>query len=312
MDFFDFLSKFLQEFYWEIILGLVVSVLAGMYIFGRNRFRRWQFSRKINPKFEKAIKVYEKEILPEFIETKPKVKILSSRDEIPEDLPFGYIFVLEGEEELIWSTLIAYLPVSSSLKKIRILFDESLRKSMFNLLSYELGLKLGMEDLAVNFRDDAMRKYPEDFRVMENMYEDGKLTTVILPEASKRLQITRGHISSSDVEEFSILVRKIANINASVVRIGTLTNVQKCVEEIVTTDRGVVLLARGRWIEKAIEFSERLQKENYEKIPGIELELSNPEEGIWHFEYPEPNDVPFMRIWLRKKMTDNPKKSKIF
>ena len=169
-----FVSNLIQESLWEIFIGSIVLIIGAIYFFGWNKIRRWWFKRKIRPSFDKSISRYE-EILPDFVEEKPKIKVIDKDDKIPEDIPFGYIFIPEGEEELIWSTLITYIPVSSSMKGIRILFDENLRKALFDLLSYKLGLKLNMENLAVDFRDNALRKYREDFELIEKMADLAKL-----------------------------------------------------------------------------------------------------------------------------------------
>lgn len=165
-------------------------------------------------------------------------------------------------------------------------------------MSYELGMKLGKENLAVKFRDNALNKYKEDFQAMEKIYDDRKLTMIILAEASFRYRRSNGHITSSDVEEFSTLVRKIAKIDATVVRIGrTISYVN--IKKILDSKRGVVLLARGKNIPIAIDVSEKLQEKGYTKIPESDLGMPNPETGIWYFEYPKPDTVPFMRIWLQ-------------
>ncbi len=288
----------LLEFLEGIILFIIIGIITFVGVFGRNKIRKWLFSRRIKPKLEEALSVYEKEIIPEYVTTKLKIKVIQKTEEIPEDQPFGYIFVPEGEEELIWNTLIAFLPISSSLRRIKILFDENLRGSLFDLLSYELGMKLGKENLAVKFRDNALKKYKEDFQAMEKIYEDRKLTLIILSEASFRYRRSNGHITSSEVDEFSTLVRKIAQIDATVVRIGRAP-ISKYVDEILANKRGVVLLARGKNIERAVGVSEKLKEEGYIEVPKRELGLPNPETGIWHFEHPEVNEVPFMRIWLR-------------
>lgn len=248
-----------------------------------------------------AFAVYDEEILPEFVETKPKLKVVKRKEELPAELPFGYIFVPEGEEELIWSTLIAYIPVSASLKRIRILFDESLRKSMFDFLSYQLGLKLGKEEIAVSFRDNALKDRPEDFQTMEKLYNDGKLTYVILAEASIRMRKTMGHPSVSDVEEFSTLVRKIAEVDAEILRIGK-GRTSYYVENALKKKRGVILLARGYYINTAIEVADQLCQKGWKKFSQGELGFSNPEEGIWYFERPKKHkQIGFMRIWLKKE-----------
>ncbi|GAI41803.1 unnamed protein product [marine sediment metagenome] len=177
------------------------------------------------------ISLYEIEILPEFVDEKPEIKVYGEKDKIPEKVPFGYIFVPEGDEVLVWSTFIAYIPVSSSLKGIKVLFDENLRKALFDILSYKLGLKLKMENLAVCFRDNALRKYQEDFELIEKLYNDDKLTTV-LREASERVRQTKGDISTNDIKEFSTLVRKISEIDVKVIRVGDY-DVSKDVDEVV-------------------------------------------------------------------------------
>jgi len=297
LDLLRFFEEFFREFYWEIILAVIVTILASIAVFWRNRIRKWRFSRRVKPKLDKALSVYENEIIPEYVTTKPKIKVIQKTEEIPEDQPFGYIFVPEGEEELIWKTLIAFLPISSSLRRIKILFDENLRGSLFDLLSYELGMKMGKETLAVKFRDNAIKRYKEDFQAMEKVYEDRKLTLIILSEASFRYRQSNGHITSSEVEEFSTLVRKIAQIDAVVVRVGQKP-ASMYLKKILASKRGVVLLARGNNIVRAIEISEKLQEKGFTEIPKKELGLPNPETGIWYFEYPDPGEVPFMRIWL--------------
>jgi len=292
----EFLKRFLEEFYWEIIFLILFVIIGAVYLFGRNKIRKRLLLRKVAPKVKEVISVYEKEILPDYVEAKPKIIVAQQTKELPKELPFGYIFVPEGQEELMWNTLIAYVPLSCSLKKIKLLFDEPLRKSLFDVLSYELGMRLEKENLAVTYRDHGLREYRDDFKTMEQLYEDKKLTTIILLEASLRLRKSKGHISSSDMEEFSTLVRKIAKIDAVVLRVGIK---YIPVEEIIASKRGVVLLARGANILRAIAISEKLQENGYTKIPETELGLANPEQGIWHFEYPKVNDVPFMRIWLK-------------
>lgn len=289
----------LSDFLGEIIVAIIIAIILFLGALGRNNIRRWLFARRVKPKLQEALSVYEKEIIPEYVDAKPEIKVIQKTEEIPKDQPFGYIFVPEGEEELIWNTIVAFLPVSSSLRRIKILFDESLRESLFDLLSYELGMKLGKENIAVKFRDNALKKYKEDFQAMEKVYEDRKLTLIILQEASLRYRRSNGHITSSEVEEFSTLVRKIAQIDATVIRIGQ-PPISKYVEEILASKRGVVLLARGKNIERAVEVSERLKEKGYTEIPEKELGLPNPETGIWRFEHPKVTEVPFMRFWLQR------------
>lgn len=299
VDLFEFLKEFFREFYWEVILAIIVGILVLVGIFWRNTMRKWRFSRRITTKLNKTLSIYEKQIIPEYVTTKPKIKIIQKTKEIPTDLPFGYIFVPEGEEELIWQTLIAYLPVSSSLRRIRILFDKGLRESLFSVLSYQLGMKLGKEEIAVKFRDIALEQHEEDFEVMERVYSDGKLTHIILWEASIRFRKSKGQISTSDVKEFSTLVRKIAEIDAVVVRVGGKL-VSWYVDKTAELGRGVVLLARGKFISKAVDVTNQLLEKDYELYSSEELDFTNPEIGTWFFEV-EKGKVSFMRVWLKKK-----------
>lgn len=297
----NFLERFFWEFYWEIVFLIIIGIVGLIIAFGRRKIRRWLYSRKVTPKFNDAIGIYEKEILPDSEIIKPKIKIIQKKEEIPADLPFGYIFVPEGEEELIWSTLITYIPISSSLRKIRILFDESLRRSLFDLLSYQLGMKLGKHEFAVTYRDNAFRKYKDDFLAMEKLYDDRRLTTVILLEASYRYRRCKGHITSSEIEEFSILVRKLAEVDANVFRIGN-KSISGYVAKILESKRGAVLLAWGKNVERAIKVSEKLQENGFEVIPSTELGIENPQTGMWFFGTSSPirshRQLPFIRIWL--------------
>lgn len=293
------LENFSQELLIEICVAVFLILLGATYYFSRRRISNWWFGRKVKPKLKRAIEIYEKEILPEYVTTKPKIISVEEKSEIPPGLPFGYIFVPKGQEELIWGTLIAYLPVSSSLRRIRILFDKDLRESLFDVLSYQLGLKLGKEETAVKFRDIALEQHEEDFKVMETIYSDGKLTTIILWEASLRFKKTQGQISVSDVTEFSKLVRKISQIDAVVVRVGE-KRISRYVNEITNIGRGIVLLARGQYISKAVEIATQLLAKQYELYSPQKLGFTNPEIGTWIFEETKEK-VSFMRIWLKKK-----------
>lgn len=282
-----------------IIIAVAITILGAIAYFGRRKISNWWFGRKIKPKLKQALEIYEKEILPEYVTIKPKITPIQEKSEIPPGLPYGYIFVPKGQEELIWQTLIAYLPVSSSLRTLRILFDQNLRESLFDVLSYQLGMKLGKEEIAVQFRDIALSKHTEDFETMERIYSDGKLTHIILWEASIRFRQTGGDISTSHMKEFSKLVRKISKIDAIVVRIGKMEP-SKYVERIIKLSRGVVLLARGKNISNAVDVANQLREKGYKLYPQKELGFSNPEIGTWHFEQ-EGRKKSLMRIWLKKK-----------
>lgn len=301
MELLEFLWKLLEELYWAIITGIILMILGAVFFFGRHKIRKWLFRRKVTPKTTEALSVYEKEILPEFVESKLKIIVAKRKEELPAELPFGYIFVPEGEEELIWRTLIAYIPVSASLRRIKILFDESLRKSIFDFLSYQLGLKLGKEEIALSFRDNALRERSEDFQAVEKLYSDGKLTYVILAEASIRMQGTMQQPSVSDIEEFSTLVRKIAEIDATILRIGKWSS-SYYVEKALEKKRGVILLARGFYLKTAVEVAEGLRQRGFKNFTQDEIGFQNPEIGIWFFA--DGAKVPFMRIWLKKENAD--------
>jgi DNA-binding protein len=295
-----------NEIIFPIIGAIIIAILTGIFYFSRRRISNWWFGRKINPKLKQACDIYQKFILPEYVTVKPKIEVIEEKSEMPAHIPFGYIFIPKGQEELIWDTLIAYLPINCSLKRIRVLFDQSLRESLFDVLSYQLGMKLGKDEVAVVFRDLSLAKHKDDYEAMEKIYSDGKLTTIVLLEASIRFKKTGGNITTSDVDEFSGLVRKIAQINAIVVRVGK-QNPTYCCEEIFKTGRNVILLARGTNISGAVMVANELNKKGYELYSQDELELSNPEIGTWHFEGENKREVSFMRIWLKSKETTNGK-----
>lgn len=282
-----------------VIIAVVITILSAIIYFGRRKISDWWFGRKVKPKLKQALEIYEKEILPEYVTTKPKITPIQEKSEIPPGLAYGYIFIPKGQEELIWQTLIAYLPITSSLKTLRILFDQNLRESLFDVLSYQLGMKLGKEEIAVQFRDIALSKHAEDFETMERIYSDGKLTHIILWEASIRFRQTGGDISTSNMKEFSKLVRKISKIDANVVRIGK-KKPSKYVKDIIKSGRGVVLLARGKNISNAVDVANQLKEKGYKLYTHKELGFSNPEIGTWHFEQ-EGRMKSLMRVWLKKK-----------
>ena len=297
-NFVQFSSFF--EYLPQIIIAVIIAVVLGFLYYCRDLIKKTLFAHRVKPLLKKAVSTYEEKVLPEYVETKPKLKVVLKKEELPSEHPFGYIFIAPGEEELLWDILLAVVPISSSLKSIRILFDENLRKSLFDLLSYRLGLELGKEDIAVKFRDQAMALRPNDYEIIEKLYGGGKLTAIILMEASIRLQKTKGKPSASDVKEFSTLVRKIAEIDAEVIRVGE-RYVQTYVEEALQKKSGVILLARGDYISKAVEVATTLCTKGFQMFSEKELGFPNPEIGTWEFIEPKKKKtVSFMRIWLKR------------
>lgn len=67
-------------------MGSIILIIGAIYFFGRKNIRKWWFKRKISPSFDKSISLYE-EILPDFVEEKPKIKVIDEKDEIPEIFP---------------------------------------------------------------------------------------------------------------------------------------------------------------------------------------------------------------------------------
>jgi len=303
------LSSLFQQFGQGIVEDIVVGVIVGIVLllttaiiyFSRDRIRKWLYRRKIIPVYESMVTVYEEKVLPDYIETRPEIRVQLKKEDITLEPKFGYIFVPIDDVERGIDVLLACIPVSSSLRGIRILFDEKLRKSLFNYLSYRLGLEANQPERAVKFRDRAINEYPDEYDAIEKLYEEGKLTGIILDEAITRFRKCKGKPSTSDMKEFSTLVKKLAKMDITLIRIGE-ASVQNYVDKAVEKRRGTVLLARGYFINKAIEVADKLSEKGFEHYPPNELGLPNPEVGIWHFEYPPPgHDVPLMRIWLRLK-----------
>lgn len=287
-----------SEYLQPIIIFIALTIIGGMLYYCRDRIRKWMFARRAKPLLERALSTYERRVLPEYVEAKPKLKVVLKTNDIPTEHPFGYIFIAAGQEELLWDSLLAVVPISSSLKSIRVLFDENLRKSLFDLLSYKLSLELGKEDIAVKFRDQALSLRRKDYETVEKLYEGGKLTAIILFEASIRLRKTRGRPSVSDMKEFSTLARKIAEVEAVVVRVGDRL-VETYVQESLEKRSGIILLARGWYTSKAVDVANQLREKGFELFSEGELGFPNPEIGTWEFVEPESERVSFMRIWLK-------------
>jgi hypothetical protein len=283
---------------YPIICAIILAVLGAIAYSSRKRISNWWFGRKINPHIKQAVNVYQKIVLPGYDAIKPKVQIVEEKSEMPSTLPYGYLFIPKGQEALIWDTLIAYLPISCSLKRIRVLFDQDLRESLFDVLSYQLGMKLGKSEIAVSFRDASLARHKDDYEALEKLYLDGKLTSILLIEASIRFRKTNGNITASDVREFSTLVRKIADIDAMVIRVASHSVIS---QEVLDTKRNLILLARGRYISQAVNLATELETKGYELFSSDELEFSNPEIGTWYFEGENPHEKSYMRIWLKCK-----------
>jgi len=297
--YFLFLENFSQELLVELCVVVSLLLLGAVYYFARRRISNWLFGRKVKPNLKEAIDIYEKEILPEFVTGKPKITPIEEKGRIPPGLPYGYIFVPKGQEELIWETLITHLPASSSLRRIKVLFDKDLRESLFDVLSYQLGLKLGREEVAVKIRDIALERHEDDFEIMEKLYSDGKLTNIILWEAGYRFQKSQGQISTSNVKEFSTLVRKLAQIEATVIRVGEM-RISRYIDMILEIGGGIVLLARGQYTAKALEITAQLFEKGYELYTLEELGFANPEIGRWTFKV-KKGEVAYVRVWLKRK-----------
>jgi len=287
----------------EIIIGILGSigtslVLGLLYLF-RKRIKKWWYSRKIKPIYNSMMDTFEKKVLPDYVETRPKLEVQLEKSDIPEKPPFGYICVPAENLEAATKILLTFIPVNSSLRIIRMLFNEKLKKALFDYLSYKLAVEYERQEIAVEFRDKALREYPEEYKIIEKLDRDEKLTSVVLAEAFLRIRKTHGNPSSSDMEEFSLLVKKIAEMDVAIIRIGDLS-AQLYVDRILQMKKPVVLLARGENVNNAKKVSNKLTEIGYKLIPEKELGLQNPETGTWQFKHPPPDhEKPFIRIWHR-------------
>lgn len=299
---------FYANYFFEILIGISVIIITGLLYYFKDNIKKRLFLRKVNEVFNPLMKDYREKIMPEGEQEKPKLVALTGDVDISskEEVPFGYIFVPMENEELIKPILISNIPLSSSFKTVRILFDESLRKNLFRFLSYRLALESNETELASRIRDLSMRQETQskDFEIIEKLFNDGKLNGIVLNEAKIRLKRTGNTPTISDVKEFSRLVRKISDFDVKLIRIGRLSDlkVNSYIESCKNEKKGIVLLARGENVEKAIKVSEDLNEIDtkigisYIKYPSEELGFNNPETGKWVFE---DNEVPFIRIWLK-------------
>lgn len=296
----DFFFQFFQQYLVETTVAVTVLVLSAIVVIFRHKIERWLFARKIKPVFDPIMAAYREEILPEYVEKTPEIRVVLRKEDIPSGDLFGYIFVSAGQEELASTIFVTSIPVNSSLRRIRVLFDEDLRRALFDFLSYRLALECGKEDLAVKFRDRGLRMDPEDFQIIEKLYDDGKLTGILLNEAYSRLQRERGKPTTSTIIEFSKLARKMSELDVAIVRIGD-GSISSYIQGIKEKRGGAILLARGHYIEKAAVIAEKLRDDSFELYSPSKIGFPNPEIGTWHFLFPEEKTVPLMRIWLKRK-----------
>src|SRR4030042_6273105 len=303
-NYFPFYTEYLNE----IIIGVIIVILTGLLYYFKDSIKKRLFLRKVGKIFDPLIKNYYEKIMTEDEQEKPILVALTGEVDISskEEIPFGYIFVPMENEELIKPILISNIPISSSFKTVRILFDESLRKNLFRFLSYRLALESDETELASRIRDLSLRQESQskDFEIIEKIYNEGKLNGIVLNEAKIRLKQTNNIPTISDVKEFSRFVRKTSEFDVKLIRIGRLANssAYASIESCKTEKKGIVLLARGENVEKAIKISEDLNGIDtkmgisYIQYPSEELGFNNPETGTWYFK---GNEVPFIRIWLK-------------
>jgi hypothetical protein len=291
--------------------GLILAFLLGLGIIFRNRIIKFLFLRKVKIKiYEPLEKNYKEKIIDDEDFTSPKLIAKIGEKDITEseEVPFGYIFIPMENQQLVKPILIANLPIASTYKEIRILFDESLRKNLFRFLSYRLAIESGETELASRIRDISLKLDDgggEDFEIIEKIYFEEKLDGIVLNEARVRLRKTNNNPTVSDVREFSRFVRKISEIDVNLIRIGKLldSTIYEEINKARVSSKGIVLLARGNFVEKAIKLSEELigdidskTGKSYSKYTYNELGFNNPETGIWYFH---SDTVPFIRIWLK-------------
>jgi len=298
----EYIQSFLQNFFVQILAVVIGSIILVCVFYFRDKIRKVLFVSRIKPIIKKLMSTYEEKVLPEYVEITPQIKGVIKKEDLPEEPTYGYIFLpIEGGESLVADILLTNIPVVSSLKKIRLLFDENLRKTLFDYLSYRLGIESGREDLAVKFRDKAIQRSAGDYEVIEKLYEDGKLTGIVLNEALIRLRKEEGKPSISSVTEFSKLVRKLAEIDAVVIRIGKAPVNVYVDQALKEKHKGVVLLARGDFISKATDVTNELQKRGFRLFSSQELGFENPEIGTWIFLRPKEHAVSLMRVWLKRE-----------
>ncbi len=276
----------------DILVGVAVAIIIAVLALGWKKLRFYWIKRKIEPHLRQIAESYKEEI-GEYVESIPKLVVA---DKKPQEDPYGFIFITPEEVDAVEQVFLISIPPACSLRKIRLLFDTNLKRAFFDYFSWRLALRRKREDIASKIQDNALAKYPKDFKAIQRLHEEQKLSAIALQEALRRLKRYKDltKISPDDIAEYSQIAREWAERDFGLVLVGSKEpeDYAEAITRVLSKHSEALGLARGdnaKRLTKACGLCQQAMKPLYTK----------QETDQWY--YIEKDDtVPVLRIWFKR------------
>jgi hypothetical protein len=281
-------SSFFEQFAVGVLLILVAAALALSW----KKIRFLWIKRKITPRLNQITTEYQQEI-GEYVETIPKLVV---SDKKPGEEPYGFIFITPDEIDAVEQVFLISIPPACSLRRIRLLLDVNLKRAFFDYFSWRLAISRKREDVASKILDNAMRTYPDDFRAMQKLHEENKLSAIALQEALRRLRKYKDlkNISPDDINEYSKIVREWARRDFDLVLVyqNPADDYVAEINRSLARNREVLALARGSYVKRLEKASDICQKTSMGSL------YTTRETDVW-YSVEQEDTMPVLRVWFK-------------
>jgi len=281
-----------SSFVEQLVVGLILILVGAALIFGWKRIRFFWLRSKIEPRLRELTETYRDEI-GEYFETTPRLVVSDRRQE---EKPYGIIFITPEEIDVVEQVFLLNIPPACSLRKVRLLFNPLLKAALFDYFSWRLALRRKREDIASKILDNAMTSYSREFRVIQKLHEEEKLSAIVLQEALRRIRKYKDltKISPDDVDEYSKIVKEWAERDFQLVLVGdkSLEAYSEAISQGLSGHREILALARGNYVK-------RLKKADELCIQAIKPLYTRSEEDEW-YRVERDDTLPVLRIWFRR------------
>lgn len=291
-----------DSFVEQLVIGLILVLVGAALVFGWKCVRFFWLRHKIEPHLNEMTKTYREEI-GEYFETTPRLVVSDRRHE---EKPYGIIFITPEEIDVVEQVFLLNIPPACSLRKVRLLFNPLLKAALFDYFSWRLALRRKREDIASKILDNAMTSYSREFKVIQKLHEEEKLSVIVLQEALRRLRRYKDltKISPDDVDEYSKIVKEWAERDFQLVLVGDKPPEAYCeaISQGLSGYTEVLALARGSNVK-------RLRKVDELCTQVIKPLYTRSEEDEW-YRVERDDTLPVLRIWFRRSPFENTLRSK--
>jgi hypothetical protein len=278
--------------YEQIIVGLILFILTAVLLLGWKRIQFYLIKRKIKPHLDEITESYRQEI-GQYVETVP---MLIVSDKKPKESCYGVIFVTPEEIDAVEQVFLINIPPACSLRKIRLLFDPNLKRALFDFFSWRLAIRRKREDIGSKILDNAIKNYAKDFKTIQKLHEEEKLSEIVLQEALRRLRKYKNlaKISPDDVNEYSKIVREWGERKFKLVLVGpgAVEDYTEKIASYLTIQGEVLALARGSYVKRLDKVCELCTK-------AIKPLYIKSEDDVWYY-VEKDSTAPVRRIWFRR------------